>query len=180
MLESISNFCSSIICTVMMIIILEMILPEGKNKKYVTFVCGIVVTIILVEPIISLLNIDIDEVFTNVNADYEEIKINENLYEESVRKTYEQNLIYDITNRLKENGYDVSNIKVEYDEQTLKPIRIYMDLESNDGYIQPVKIEVSTIKINQDIHRENELSKKKIKNIIHENYDIKKENIIVN
>ena len=151
MVENISNFCMSIICTIMLVIVLEMIIPEGKSKKYVTFVCGIVVTLVLIEPIINLFDINIEEVLANMSTEYEEVKIDKNLYEDSVKKSYEQTLINDIIIRLKENGYNVSNVTVEYDEETLKPIRVYMNLKNDDdGYIQPVKIEVSTTKINSE------------------------------
>lgn len=151
MVENISNFCMSIICTIMLLIVLEMIIPEGKSKKYVTFVCGIVVTLVLIEPIINLFDINIEEVLVSVSAEYEEVKIDESLYENSVKKSYEQTLINDIIIRLKENGYNVSNVKVEYDEESLKPTRVYMNLENNeDKYIQPVKIEVSATKINSE------------------------------
>lgn len=151
MVENISNFCMSIICTIMLVIVLEMIIPEGKSKKYVTFVCGIVVTLVLIEPIINLFDINIEEVLASVSVEYEEVKIDESLYENSVKKSYEQTLINDIIIRLKENGYNVSNVKVEYDEETLKPIRVYMNLENNeDRHVQPVKIEVSTTKINSE------------------------------
>ena len=38
MLSNISNFCTTIIFTTLTIIILEMVMPEGKSKKYVSFV----------------------------------------------------------------------------------------------------------------------------------------------
>ena len=128
----------------MMVIILEMIMREGKSKKYVNFVCGIVVTLVLIEPLTNFMDINVDEVLANVTSDYEEVKYDESAYENSVKKSYEQTLINDVIIRLKENGYNVTNVKVEYDEETLKPIKMYMDLEGEDGYIQPVKIEIST------------------------------------
>lgn len=144
MVDNISNFCLSIICAIMMIIILEMIMPEGKSKKYVTFVFQIVITMILLEPITNLFDINIDEVLAKVTSEYEEVKYDENLYNDSVKKSYEQTLINDIVNRLNENGYSVDNVTVEYDDETLKPIKIYMDLIGESGFVQPVKIEVSS------------------------------------
>ena len=175
MIENLSNFCISIICTIMMIVILEMIIPDGKNKKYITFICGIVVTLVLIEPIIDLLDINIDEVLANSEYEYKEYKYDENLYNESLKKSYEEILINDIVSRLKQNGYNASNIRIEYDDITLEPQKIHLDLESETGYVQPVKIEVSK-KSNSNI---NENTKNKIKNIINECYGIKKENIFI-
>lgn len=176
MVTNISNFCVSIICTIMMVIILEMIVPEGKNKKYILFVCGIIVTLILFEPILNLLNINIEEVFSECMLKCEEFRYDETLYEKSIKERYEETLINDIVNRLKENGYSVSNIRVEYDDVTLEPSKIYMNLEGEAGYIQPVKIEVHSEKGNTI---ENQIMKNKIKSIIAENYGVKKENIYI-
>lgn len=144
MVENISNFCITVICTVMMIIILEMIMPEGKSKKYVIFICGIVITLVLIEPITNLMNIDLEDVLDSVNVEYEEIKSDAGLYEKSVKELYEENLINDVVSRLEKNGYKVSDVKVEYDLETLMPIKMYMNLESDVGYVQMVKIEVSS------------------------------------
>lgn len=176
MIETISEFAINIICTVMLTVILQMIIPDGKNKKYINFICGTIVTITLIEPILSLLTIDIEEVFEGNLAEYEEYKIDENLYDDVIRKKYEKNLVNDMTKRLEENGYNVSNIKIEYDDITYKPIRAYMDLENQtDSYVQPIKIEIS--KNMKDI---NGLDIRKIKNIITESYGINSENIFIN
>ena len=175
MINNLSNFCISIICTIMMIIILEMIIPEGKSKKYITFICGIVVTIVLLNPILNLLNINIDEVLALNEIEYEEYKYDENLYNESLKKSYEKFLIDDIVNRLKENGYEVNNVKVKYDDTTFEPVELRMNLESDNGYVQPIKIEVSKANSNSI----SEVTKNKIKNIIKENYGIEKDNIYI-
>lgn len=176
MIETISEFAINIICTVMLTVILQMIIPDGKNKKYINFICGTIVTITLIEPILSLLTIDIEEVFEGNLAEYEEYKIDENLYDDVIRKNYEKNLVNDMTKRLEENGYNVSNIKIEYDDITYKPIRAYMDLENQtDSYVQPIKIEIS-----KNMNDINGLDIRKIKNIITESYGINSENIFIN
>ena len=90
--------------------------------------------------------------------------------------SYEKILVEDIVNRLKENGYDVSNVSVEYDDANFKPVRIFMDLEGETGFVQPVKIEVG----NSQFENHDVLSVKKIKSIISETYGVAKENVIIN
>lgn len=176
MIETISNFAINIICVVMMSVLLQMIIPDSKNKKYINFVCGTIVTICLIEPILSLLTINIEEVFEENVAEYKEYKIEENLYEDTIKKNYEKNLTEDIINRLSENGYNASNVKVEYDEVTFEPKRIYMDLENkSDSYVQPVKIEIS-----KNTNSSNNLEISKVKNIINNAYGIDNENIFIN
>lgn len=176
MLETISNFASNIICVVMMSLLLKMIIPDGKNKKYISFICGAIITITLIEPILSLLTIDIEEVFEENVAEYKEYKIEENLYEDNIKKNYEKKLVEDITNRLNENGYNVSNVKVEYDDVTFSPTRVYMNLENkSDSYVQPIKIEIS-----KNVNSSNDFEISKIKNIINNAYGIDNENIYIN
>lgn len=176
MLEIISNFASNIICVVMMSLLLKMIIPDGKNKKYISFICGTIITITLIEPILSLLTINIEEVFEENVAEYKEYKIEENLYEDNIKKSYEKKLVEDITSRLNENGYNVSNVKVEYDDVTFSPTRVYMNLENkSDSYVQPIKIEIS-----KNINSSNDFEISKIKNIINNAYGIDNENIYIN
>ncbi len=176
MIETISNFAINIICVVMVAVLMQMIIPDSKNKKYINFICGTIITITLIEPILSLLTINIEEVFEENVVEYKEYKVEENLYEDTIKKNYEKKLTEDIINRLNENGYNVNNVKVEYDEVTFEPKRIYMDLENkSDSYVQPVKIEIS-----KNINSSNDLEISKIKNIINTNYGIETENIFIN
>lgn len=175
MVDILTDFCSSIICLLMVIIIIEMILPDGKNKKYVIFVSGLVVTISMIEPIIDLFNIDLEEVFSDNILKYKSYEVDENLYDKTLKSSYETVLIDDVINRLKENGYTVSNVRVEYDEITFEPVKIYMDLEEDSGFVQPIKIEVGAKSKESD-----KQSETKIKNIISESYGIYRENIIIN
>lgn len=177
MLSNISNFCTTIICTILTIIILEMIMPDGKSKKYVSFVCKVVVTITLINPILNFMNVDISEKLELTDESYTKYRIENNTYEKTVRETYEKNMIQDITSRLEENGYIVSNVKVEYDDKTLKPTKMYMTLETNDGYIQEVKVDVFAENTKGKIT--NVIAQNKIKEILHDNYGVIKENIYI-
>lgn len=175
MINNINNFTVTIICTVMMSMLIKMIIPDGKNKKYLLFVCGLITTLVIFEPLLRFMNIDVNEVLAKNELEYKELKVDDSLYKEAINDSYEKTLINDVINRLKENGYNVNNVKIEFDD-TYKPNKIYLDLEGEDGYIQPVKIEVSKNRTNKNI---SELTKNKIKEIIKENYGIQKDSIFI-
>ena len=177
MLSNISNFCTTIIFTTLTIIILEMVMPEGKSKKYVSFVCKVVITIALINPILSFMNVDIGEKLELTDSNYNQYRFENNTYEKSVRETYEKNLVNDITSRLEESGYIVGNVQVEYNEETFKPTKRYMSLETNDRYIQEVKVDVFEEKSKGRLT--DVISQNKIKEILHDNYGIAKENIYI-
>ena len=136
---------------------------------------GIVVTIVLIEPILNLLNINIDEVFALNDAEYKEYEYDENLYENTLKNSYEEILKNDVIERLKSEGYKISNVEIKYNDETLEPEEIHLKLEYEDGYVQPIKIEVS----NSESSVVNTFTKNKIKNIINEIYGVKKENIYI-
>lgn len=175
MLDRLSNFASIIVGTCIFVILLQMIIPDNKSKKYISFVLGIIVTYTLISPILNIANIDINEVLDSAMEDYHIVKYDDNLYEKSFNKSYEQILIDDIVNRLKDNGYKVSNVEVEYDEITYSLSKIYMNLETSDGYVQKVKVEVS----NSDSSNQNIVAVNDIKNILSSVYGINKENIYI-
>lgn len=177
MISNISSFCTTIIFTTLTIIILEMVMPDGKSKKYISFVCKVVITIALINPILNFINIDIDEKLELTDSNYNQYRVENNTYEKSVREMYEKNLVNDITSRLEENGYVVSNVRVEYDEETFKPTKMYMSLETNDGYVQEVKVDVFAEKTNEKYV--DAFTQNKIKEILYDNYGVAKANIFI-
>ena len=146
-----------------------------RVKNILHLYVGIVVTIVLIEPILNLLNINIDEVFALNDAEYKEYEYDENLYENTLKNSYEEILKNDVIERLKSEGYKISNVEIKYNDETLEPEEIHLKLEYEDGYVQPIKIEVS----NSESSVVNTFTKNKIKNIINEIYGVKKENIYI-
>ncbi len=177
MISNISSFCTTIIFTTLTIIILEMVMPDGKSKKYISFVCKVVITIALINPILNFINIDIDEKLELTDSNYNQYRVENNTYEKNVREMYEKNLVNDITSRLEENGYVVSNVRVEYDEETFKPTKMYMSLETDDGYVQEVKVDVFAEKTNEKYV--DAFTQNKIKEILYDNYGVAKANIFI-
>lgn len=176
MLENIKNFTTTILFAVMTMIVIKMIVPDGKNKKYILFVCGLITTIVLMEPILKFMKLDINEVLAKNQVEYDEYKADESLYQNAIKESYEKTLINDVISRLKENGYNVGNVRIEYDKTSYKPSKMYLDLEDEEGYVQPVKIEVSNQSIPSQV---NEVTKSKIQEIIKLNYGIEKNNIFI-
>ena len=175
MINNLSNFCISIICASVFIIIIKMIIPDNKNRKYILFVCSLVMLTILLEPILNIWNFDMDEVLAKNEEHYKEIAVDDSFYENAIKSTYEKNLIQDIINRLKENGYEVSNVKVEYDT-SFKPTKIYLNLGTDDGYVQMVKVEVSKNNSSSIVSSQ---TKNNIVRILNSNYGIEKNNIFI-
>lgn len=160
-----------------------MILPKGKLKQNVLFTSMIVITIVIIEPLVEFLNSDIDisKIYASNKNEYKisSNKINyEEYYNEKVKSTYKENLRNDMVKRLEDAGYIINNIECELDEETLEPKSLKAEIETEDGIVRPVRIEVSNNNTNdkKEIGLQDKL---KIKKIAYENYGIKSENVIV-
>jgi len=99
----------SIIVAIVLVIIIEMLLPENSNKKYVKIVSGIYLLITILNPFIELFNKDFKWDFL------EEIRKVENSYvnKNEIQKYYANSLNETIKNELKEKGYDVRSVEIE-------------------------------------------------------------------
>lgn len=105
MIESLSNYAMTIVCSSLMINLIQMILPNGHSRKYVIFVCGVITTIILISPVITFLNKDFDiQAVLNLNEeklfDIEKEKYEE-YYADEIISTYKSNIENGIVMRLK-------------------------------------------------------------------------------
>ena len=183
MLTFLKEYTTEILCLSVFIAIIQMILPDGKIKKDVIFTMLMVITILLVEPVISFLNkdIDIQEIFENHQEELEIMvakKQFEQHYDEMLQNTFEDNLKGDIISRLKNVGYKVNSVECEIDKETYEPKAFKLEIETEDGFVQPVRIQV----INQSHSQEkiSEMDKAKIERILTENYGVTKDNIEIN
>lgn len=134
MIEFISSWTGGIVISVIIATILEMILPEGKNKKYIKTVIGVYILFAIVSPIISQVTgkgIDINRVLEI------EGMINQNTIEvssidtsKSIEEIYITNLKQDIKVKLEEKGYQVNSIELKI--ETIN--------QNNYGKIEEIKL----------------------------------------
>ena len=57
MIKFMKNWCEGIIVGVMISLIIELIIPEGNNKKYVKVISGIFIIFTVLNPIFQNLNL---------------------------------------------------------------------------------------------------------------------------
>ena len=179
MIEGLSNYALSLVSAIFVLNIVQMLLPENKNQKYILFVSSMIVTIILIEPIIKILNKDIS--ITNVLMDNQEevIKISEEnynkYYETELLNQYKMNIETGIIERLKNMGYETKVIKCEYNKETLEPEYLYLELLESDGEILPVKIEVTSSPAKDDLTL---MQKLQITEVLRKEYGIDKMEVV--
>ena len=194
MMNSIMSYIYTLVFFSIFIAILEMILPKGNNKKYVTLVSGLLLTYITISPIISILS-GMSETKNNITHDIEAfnsqyVSTRKNIEQDTyILNLFEKGIENDIKNRLKQYGYAVDNIEIEYTLNDNNEITQINDIrfsvvsklnnEEENKMIEKVDINISVNETSNDLSNI-ELSSEevdKIKECICQAYMINKDNV---
>lgn len=205
MLEFISVWAQGIIVSVIIATIIEMILPNSSNSKYIKVVIGVFILFTIISPIINKFSsnkisdkINFDS-YIDTSTNNSAIATNVNLNnEDTIRKMYEENLKIDIKTKITQKGYTVGNINLDIlnnDEYTLSKIDLKI-VAKNESINQNNNTNVTTIvenieNIRVDIggsskNKEEEKSviseseKRKLKEYLSSVYEVSENNIFVN
>lgn len=194
MINAMSTWAKSIILAVIVSTIIQMILPEGNNKKYIKTVIGLYILFTIISPIISKISggnstIDVSKYENYFNVE-STTTASANVIDKNLDNTYTSSIKEDIKNRMKQKGYKVNrldaNIELKNEESygTINSLKISLEREenNNNSNIQAVnKIEIKISNNTNEIKQNNltSMEKQEIKNYLSETYSIKKENIEV-
>lgn len=126
MILKIRQWCEGIIVAVIISIIIEMIIPEGKNKKYIKVIIGVYIMFVSLSPLLELLKYDFkfDGVF-NVDSS---IEVTENL-DNNMKDVYVLAIEENIKSELENLGYNIDFVNV------------YTDI--NYEYIENIELKVN-------------------------------------
>lgn len=194
MINAMSSWAKSIILAVIVSTIIQMILPEGNNKKYIKTVIGLYILFTIISPIISKISggnstIDVSKYENYFNME-STTTASANVIDKNLDNTYTSSIQADIKNRMKQKGYKVNsidaNIELKNEESygTINSLKINLEREesNNNSNIQAVnKIEIKISNNTNEVKQNNltSMEKQEIKNYLSETYSIKKENIEV-
>lgn len=138
----VSGWAQGIIVAVIIASIIEMLLPNNGNGKYVKVVIGIFVLFSVISPVINKFkgkNVDVsndidayiqtssNSATTNANTSFDN--------NESIKLMYEENLKIDIKSKINQKGYEVGDVRLEIlnnSEYTLNKIEINITAK-NEG-----------------------------------------------
>ena len=153
MVDNINSWTGQIIVAVVISIIIQMVLPNGKNKKYVEVISGLYILYVILNPILGL-----DKSFSmfDIKSTIAGISSQSLISQEDISKTYILGLENSLKEKIEENGYSVD----------------YIQFYITSDYSSIAKIEVK-------MKKNTEFNEEKIKEIVLENFSIKKEEIII-
>ena len=200
-------WAQGIIVAVIIATIIEMILPNNSNGKYVKMVIGIFVLFSIISPIINKIGrkgkniIKTDSYINEINGKTVEtsnIKLNN---DKAIKKMYEENLKIDIKSKISQKGYITGDIKVEIsnnDEYTINKIEFKVidkkektaNSQNNNSYntttiienIENIKIDLGGSGKEQKQEEKSIISeseKRKLKDYLADTYAISEKNIFI-
>ena len=163
MINFLSSWAEQVILAVIIATILELILPNSKNKKYVQMVIGVYVLFNIISPIIKnkeklvFSEIDLDKYITTST------KVEQSSMDARLEKIYLDELENNIKSKFKNAGIEIIKCTIDAELDTTKK---NAGIHSIDVKIKNVDDEKKISKIRQEIIEEYEISEDKIKIII--------------
>ena len=204
-MQFITNWAQGIIISVIIATIIEMLLPNNGNGKYVKVVIGVFVLFTIVSPIINKFKNDnylkdFDSYIKNNDSQTVSVSNNKIDTENTIRKMYEENLKVDIKSKVSQKGYVVGNINLEIldnKEYTLNKILIQIrerkqgNVSNNKNQNTTTIIEnIENIKVSlggsskdneqQEKSVISESEKRKLKDYLSSVYEVNDNNIVIN
>ena len=147
MIEFLSNWAKGLGLAIVVVSILEMLLPNGKNKKYVRTVMGVYIMFSIITPfvenskIFAVSEIDFNKYIEESNI--ESVDINQSSMDGKIQKLYITEMEKDIKQKIEQNGYIVVDCKVSANIQNTNEesriTKIVLDVEKNEDDKNDVK-----------------------------------------
>ena len=163
MINFLSSWAEQVILAVIIATILELILPNSKNKKYVQMVIGVYVLFNIISPIIKnkeklvFSEIDLYKYITTST------KVEQSSMDARLEKIYLDELENNIKSKFKNAGIEIIKCTIDAELDTTKK---NAGIHSIDVKVKNVDDEKKISKIKQEIIEEYEISEDKIKIII--------------
>ena len=194
MANSISMWAQGIIIAIIVGSIIQMLLPENKNKKYIKVIIGVYILFCIISPVIGK-DLKFNELELDKYMNIEQINEEEenSIYDENIKQTFKNKIILNIQSQLKARGYESNNIQIDInDECKILKIKITEIIEYKENNTnQENKISnISINKIDTSSDKKEDIEDKKAYGIatsdknsiidyLIENYQIDKKNIII-
>ena len=163
MINFLSSWAEQVILAVIIATILELILPNSKNKKYVQMVIGVYVLFNIISPFVKnkeklvFSEIDLDKYITTST------KVEQSSMDARLEKIYLDELENNIKSKFKNAGIEIIKCTIDAELDTTKK---NAGIHSIDVKVKNVDDEKKISKIKQEIIEEYEISEDKVKIII--------------
>ena len=127
MVEWIKNWTEEIIIAVIISIIIEMLVPDGNNKKYIKVVSGIYILYTIISPFLGTMELfGEDDLHTLISFN----NIIQTSSDSTVTTTYIVSLEEYLKNKIESLGYEVKEVKLTCDSTYNNILQIDVKMKS--------------------------------------------------
>lgn len=153
MIKFINSWAQGIILAVIIATIIEIIIPEGKNKKYVKTVIGLYILFTIIYPLITKISnnkLNFDSIIAKTSKEvsmYDSKVANSIETNTYIENTYKNNLKEKIKGEIEEKGY------------TVLDFNIYIEIQNEEAYGQINYIVLKLQKANKEQNTIKEVNK---------------------
>lgn len=148
MILAIKNWCEGIIIAIIISIIVELLLPNGNNKKYVKVVSGIYIMFVILNPILEMLKYDIN--FENMFNFGETQQVTQTMSQD-IKDIYVVGIKESIKQDIEKLGYNVETLEILLDSNYENIEKIELKVELKEDKVKAVeKVEIGNDKTDLD------------------------------
>ena len=149
MIDFMSSWAEQIVLAVVVATIIELILPNNRNKKYIQMVLGIYVLFNIISPVIKDKETFSIEQYNLDNYEVEsQYKINQSSMDERIERIYLEELENNIIDKFEKNDYKVLKCDIDAVLDTTKKnagihsIKVKVEGEDDEIKISEIKKEI--------------------------------------
>lgn len=152
MIEFFSSWAEQIVIAVIIATIIELILPNNKNKKYIQMVIGVYILFNILSPVIqnkdlltSVDEYDLEQYNNTTNSQY---VIDQSSMDKRLEKIYLEELENSITKKFEEKGFVINKCTIDAELNTSKKnagihlIKVIIEDTENEDAITEIKKEI--------------------------------------
>ena len=160
MINFISSWAEQIVLAVIIATIIELILPQNKNKKYILMVVGIYILFNIISPVIknkelfSIEKYNIENYETKTSYELDQTSMDQRL-----EKIYLKELENTVITKFKDNGFEVVKCDINAVLDTTKK---NAGIHSITVKIKPANNENSPIQVKKELAADFEIEESKI------------------
>ena len=201
-MKFVTSWAQGVIVAVIIATIIEMLLPNNGNSKYIRVVIGIFILFSIISPVIGKVKDNNDymkiDTFTNNKTAKNTVSTSTASIDSkaTIKKMYEENLKIDIKSKLTQKGYAINDVNLEIldnDEYTLNKIEFKVTEKINANNksqnVTTIVENIENIKVSlggssKDNKKEqqsviSESEKRKLKEYLSNVYEVNENNIII-
>lgn len=151
MISFMSSWAEQIILAIIIVTIIELILPQNKNKKYIQMVLGIYVLFNIISPIINNKESFSIEKYNIENYQTQtQYEVDQSSMDKKLEKIYLEELENTVISKFQEKGFEVSKCEIDAILDTTKKnagihsITVKVKNSNNDEDFSEIKEEIAT------------------------------------